>query len=108
MSNYVECKIPFLEDKFKELYANDEFAIASGEDKDNQGHISVGVRWKRSRDELDSKANFVGFPATRGKGCWLILPDDIALCLLSFVLGKDKSKDEEIVKTIQELTQKMQ
>lgn len=108
MSNDVECKIPFLEDKFTELYENDGFAIASGEDKDYQGRISVGVRWKRSRSEPDNKLEFVGFPTTRGKGCWFILPDDIALCLLSFVLGKDKSKDKEIVKTLQELVQKIQ
>lgn len=108
MSNYVECKIPFLEDKFKELYENDDFAIASGEDKDYQGHISVGVRWKRSRGEPDNN-KFVGFPTTRGhRGCWLILPDDIALCLLSFVLGKDKNKDKDIAETIQALMQKIQ
>lgn len=107
MSNYVECKIPFLEDKFKELYENDDFAIASGEVRNYQGRISVGVRWKRSENEPDNKPEFIGFPSTRGYGCWLILPDDIALCLLSFVLGKDKNKDKDIAETIQALMQNL-
>lgn len=106
MSNLA--KVPFLDSAkypFTLLYDDGGgFLIASGEDKDFQGHISIGVRWERSRSEKDDKEKFVGFPSIRGGiGCWLILPDELALCLLRFVVGKAKTNNGAIIKAIQEI-----
>lgn len=102
--------VPFLKDskdyKPTLLYKSTYFLIASGEDKDYPNRRSIGVCWRKSRNESDSKPNPLGFPLTRGAHkCWFIMPNDLALCLLNHI--KDSSEcvnKDETNKAIQELT----
>lgn len=102
--------VPFLKDSkdYKPilLYESTYFLITSGEDKDYPNRRSIGVRWRKSRNESDSKPNPLGFPLTRGTiKCWFIMPEDLALCLLNHI--KDSSEcvnKDETNKAIQELT----
>ena len=113
MSNSLGATTPFLKDgkdyPLTLLYENDGFRIACGEDKDYAGHISIGVRWRKSRNESDDKQNPLGFPLTCGTiKCWFIMPDDLTLCLLNHI--KDSSEcvnKDETNKAIKELTKQI-
>lgn len=109
--------VPFIKDsknhKLALLYKCDYFLIVSGEDKDYPNRISIGVRWRKSRNEDANKPNPLGFPLTRNTiKCWFIMPDDLALCLLNHI--KDKSSEDNCVvykdatsRAIQELTKQI-
>ena len=105
--------VPFIKDSknypLTLLYSCDDFLIVSGEDRDYSGYMSIGIRWRKSRNENDNKSNPLGFPLTRGTiKCWFIMPEDLALCLLVCIKDKalgnnDKLDKEAISRAIQEL-----
>ena len=108
MSNLLVATTPFLKDSkdypLTLLYNSDDFLIASGEGKDYTGYRSICIRWHRSRSESTSNQNPLGFPHVRGSGCWFIMPEDLALCLLNHI--KDSSEcvnTDETNKAIQEI-----
>lgn len=113
MSNSLGAIAPFLKDskdyKPTLLYKSTYFLIASGEDKDYAGYRSIGVRWRKSRNESDSKPNPLGFPLTRGTHkCWFIMPDDLALCLLNHIKDSNECiNKDETNKAIQDLTKQI-
>ena len=88
--------IPFLDKDskypFQVIYENDDFLIASGEDKDYTQYMSIGIRWRRSRSEEPNKQNPIGFPNVRGLGCWCMIPNDLAICLLTNI--KDRAQSD--------------
>lgn len=106
---------------YKNTSPNEEFAIASGYDIDyntnypNNPILSVGVRWLISRNERKKKPNkikFTGFPSMGVTSCWLIMPDDLAICLLNYIKSKSSSANctiniPEINKTLQTLNQQI-
>ncbi len=105
--------VPFLKDSkdYKPilLYESTYFLIASGEDKDYPNRRSIGVRWRKSRNESDSNQNPLGFPLTRGTiKCWFIMPEDLALCLLNHIKDSNECiNKDETNKAIQELTKQI-
>ena len=109
MSDLHGAIVPFLKDskdyKPTLLYKSTYFLIASGEDKDYTGYRSIGVRWRKSRNE--SNQNPLGFPLTRGTiKCWFIMPNDLALCLLNHIKDSNECiNKDETNKAIQELTE---
>lgn len=113
MSDFLDATIPFIKDSkdypLTLLYNSDDFLIASGKDgaDKNKKCRSIGVRWHRSRSE-GNKQNPLGFPNVRGFGCWFIIPNDLALCLLNHIkdLNECVNKDETN-KAIKELTEKI-
>lgn len=94
--------IPFLEKDsqypFQVIYDNDGFLIASGEDRDWLGRMSIGIRWRRSRSEEPNKQNPLGFPNVRGFGCWCMIPDDLTICLLTNIKDRTQSNTCKIDK----------
>lgn len=87
---------------------NKEFAIASGYDrheplnKNGANVLSVGIRWLVSRADAQ-KQKPLGYPHSRGAECWFIMPNDLAANLLRTLIGKDPSKDAQIVDVIHKL-----
>lgn len=94
--------IPFLDKDskypFQVIYENDDFLIASGEDKDYTQYMSIGIRWRRSRSEEPNKQNPTGFPSVRGLGCWCMIPNDLAICILTNIKDRTQSKNCKIEK----------
>lgn len=113
MNDLLGAIVPFIKNSEKYplslLYNSDDFLIVSGEDRDYEGYRSIGIRWRKSRNESDEKQNPLGFPLTRGTiKCWFIMPEDLALCLLNHI--KDSSacvNKDETNRAIQELTEKL-
>lgn len=109
--------VPFLKDSknypLALLYKCDYFLIVSGEDKDYPNRISIGIRWRKSRNEEDNKLNPLGFPLTRNMiKCWFIMPNDLALCLLNYIKDKGSENNCTIYKdaisgAIQELAKQI-
>lgn len=93
---------PFLEKDsqypLQVIYEDDGFLIASGKDKDYTQYMSIGIRWRRSRSEEPNKQNPTGFPSARGRGCWCIIPNDLAICLLTNIKDRTQSKNCKIEK----------
>lgn len=87
---------------------NKEFAIASGYDSEDPQNanganvLSVGIRWLVSRADAQ-KQKPLGYPHSRGAECWFIMPNDLAANLLRTLIGKDSSKDVQIVDAIHKL-----
>lgn len=100
-------KVPFIQNESNPKYPfivlcdDDGFLIAQGVDRDFDPNIlSVGVRWRRSRSEETNKPNPLGFPLARGTAkCWLMLPDDIAVCVLSYLKDKTPNSNRQIEKS---------
>lgn len=113
MSDFLNATIPFIKDSKDYplilLYNSDDFLIASGEDEACKGYRSIGVRWRKSRNESDSNQNPLGFPLTRGiNKCWLMIPNDLALCLLNHIKDSNECVNkDETNKAIQELTKQI-
>lgn len=96
-------KVPFLQaqDKpkydFEVLYKDKYFLIVQGEDKDFKDRLSVGIRWSKSRNEVEDKPNLLGFPLTRNTiKCWMIVPDDFAISLLTHAKSKQANPKCEV------------
>lgn len=87
---------------------NKEFTIASGYDrheplnKNGANVLSVGIRWPVSRADAQ-KQKPLGYPHSRGAEYWFIMPNDLAANLLRTLIGKDPSKDAQIVDAIHKL-----
>lgn len=100
-------KVPFIQNEdnpkypFIVLCDDDSFLIAQGVDRDFDPNIlSIGVRWRKSRNEETNKSNPLGSPLARGAAkCWLMLPDDIAVCVLSYVKDKTPNSNRQIEKS---------
>lgn len=82
--------IPFLDNgNFEVIYENDCFLMACGNVKGDGNLISIGVRWRVST--IRNK-NLDGFPITQNfKKCWLIIPNDLAICLLTNIKDREQS-----------------
>lgn len=79
------------------LYDDGSFLIASGDDKENGSveKLNIGIRWLKGRKEAANgtpNSSSAGYPPH----CWLMLPDDFALCLLTCAKNKQAclNKDE--------------
>lgn len=79
------------------LYDDGSFLIASGDDEENRSveKLNIGIRWLKGRKEAANgtpNSSSAGYPPH----CWLMLPDDFALCLLTCAKNKQAclNKDE--------------
>ena len=102
-------KFPFEDDKLQEIYENNDFQIASGKVKGDGNLISVGVRWRVSK--ISNGIKYRGFPYMRSNDnpiqCWLIIPNDLAICLLTNVKDREQSnikiKKDKVYEVLQTL-----
>ena len=112
MKELNEALVPFIKDSenypLTFLYEDDEFLVVSGEDSGDRKYISIGVRWRKTRNEGENKPNPHGFPLSRNTKCWLIMQDSLALCLLEYIKDKVSSdKREKVCNDIKALQKKI-
>lgn len=101
----------------KQPQPKDYFTIASGYDcKDPQNASganvsSVGIRWTISRnDSQQNKQPPIGYPNRGITPCWFVLPDNVALCILTCIKNHSSNAKgcviniPEIDKAIKEIT----
>lgn len=95
-----EVIFPFENDKFQAIYKNDDFQIASGKVKGDGNLISIGVRWCVSK--ISNGIKYRGFPYMQNGDnltqCWLIIPNDLAICLLTNIKDREQKNDCKIEK----------
>ena len=85
------------------IYNKDSFSLAFSEyDGGREGH-SLGIRWNGSESGL-------GFPNIFGNAIWFILPDKLAIPILSSLLVSkdiDEETESNIFNAIKELKSKI-
>lgn len=73
------------------------FSIAIGNWEDNPECPAIGMRWNESPDGR-------GYPKVFGHPQWFIVENEIAILLLSSLLGKVKNENrQKILKAIQDI-----